>query len=206
MTTYNYYFILSIDSNNKCKCEKRIWVAYKVRRWRYNMLHIVHEEFIDWCKELRFALSLSDVSAWNLTWFANQKCEVTHSFFFSRSTSFYSSILKYLGPSLPPVQTANDHWFFRRQHFIHCNESNLSQKWNVKSNVWPTDWPMDKAGCKLRSKPWITIQKGLTLFAVIIHDLLANFNFFTCYKNYTRLSFHHMSFHHNVGWLTGMVD
>ena len=135
MTTFNYYFILSIDSNNKCKCEKRIWVAYKVRRWRYNMLHIVHEEFIDWCKELRFAFSLSDVSAWNLTWFANQKCEVTHSFFFSRSTSFYSSILKYLGPSLPPVQTANDHWFFRRQHFIHCNESNLSQKQNVKSKT-----------------------------------------------------------------------
>ena len=100
--TFNYYYIFSIVSSWKYKCEKRIRVAYKIRRWRYDMLHIVHKEFIDWCKELRFALSLSDVSAWNLTWFANQKCEVTHSFAFSRSTSFYSSIFKYLGPSLPP--------------------------------------------------------------------------------------------------------
>ena len=100
------------------------------------------------------------------------------------------------------VQTANDHWFFRRQHFIHCNESNLSQKWNVKSNVWPNDWLMDKADYKLRSKPWITIQKGFTLFPVIISDLLANCNFSTRYKHYAWLSFHHMSLHHNVGWST----
>ena len=183
MTTYNYYYILSIDSNYKYKCEKRIWVAYKQRRWRYDMLHILHEEFIDWCKELRFALSLSDVSAWNLTWWANQKREVNHSLFFT----IYLFLLIHLRISgsffTSKVQTANDHWFFRRQHFIHCNESNLSQKWNVKSNVWPNDWLMDKADYKLRSKPWITIQKGFTLFPVIISDLLANCNFSQRYKH-----------------------